>query len=64
MGDSARLGYYRKRLYAPAVLKKLVVISHTEHQTDVNGRVMGWGPTINEINYLAQFWEEGVHVGC
>jgi glycosyltransferase involved in cell wall biosynthesis len=43
--------------------KKLVVISHTEHYFD-NGEVKGWGPTINEINYLADYWEEVVHVGC
>lgn len=43
--------------------KKLVVISHTEHYID-DGVVKGWGPTINEINYLADFWQEVVHVGC
>lgn len=43
--------------------KKLVVISHTEHYSD-DGVIKGWGPTINEINYLADFWVEVVHVGC
>lgn len=28
------------------------------------GRVKGWGPTINEINYLADYWDEVVHVAC
>ena len=45
-------------------MRKLVVISHTEHQLDVEGNFVGWGPTINEINYLSQFWEEVVHVAC
>lgn len=43
--------------------KKLVIISHTEHYIE-HGVVKGWGPTINEINYLADFWEEVVHVAC
>jgi glycosyltransferase involved in cell wall biosynthesis len=45
-------------------LKKLVVISHTEHQKDLEGNIVGWGPTVNEINFLSQFWEEVVHVAC
>lgn len=43
--------------------KKLVVISHTNHFLD-NGVIKGWGPTINEINFLSQHWEEVVHVAC
>lgn len=43
--------------------KKLVIISHTEHYID-NGILKGWGSTINEINYLADYWEEITHVGC
>lgn len=44
--------------------KKLVIISHTEHYTNAEGRICGWGPTVHEINYLADYWEEVVHVGC
>jgi glycosyltransferase involved in cell wall biosynthesis len=44
--------------------RKLVIVSHTEHQLDADGIVKGWGPTINEINYLSHFWEEVVHVAC
>lgn len=44
--------------------KKLVIISHTEHYKDKNGIVKGWGATINEVNYLSDFWEEVVHIGC
>lgn len=44
--------------------KKLVVISHTAHQITPDGEVVGWGPTVNEINYLSQYWQEAVHVGC
>ena len=43
--------------------KKLVIISHTEHHLD-NGVIKGWGSTINEINYLADYWEEVIHVAC
>lgn len=44
--------------------KKLVIISHTEHYIDSNGFVVGWGSTINEINFLADYWEEVIHVAC
>ena len=44
--------------------KKLVIISHTEHYSDSSGTICGWGPTVHEINYLSDYWEEVVHVGC
>lgn len=43
--------------------KKLVIISHTEHHLD-NGVIKGWGSTINEINFLSDYWEEVIHVAC
>lgn len=43
--------------------KKLVIISHTEHYNE-RDIVKGWGATVHEINYLAQYWEEIVHVAC
>lgn len=45
-------------------LKKLLIISHTEHYKNRNEEIVGWGPTINEVNYLADYWEEVVHVAC
>ncbi len=45
-------------------MKKLVIISHTDHQLDAGGNIVGWGPTVTEINYLAQYWDEVVHVAC
>ncbi|MDR6967004.1 glycosyltransferase involved in cell wall biosynthesis [Flavobacterium arsenatis] len=44
--------------------KKLLIISHTEHYRNQDQEIVGWGPTINEVNYLADFWEEVVHIGC
>jgi hypothetical protein len=44
--------------------KKLVIISHTEHQQAADGSFVGWGPTVNEINYLSNHWKEVVHVAC
>ncbi|WP_339887769.1 glycosyltransferase [uncultured Flavobacterium sp.] len=44
--------------------KKLVIISHTEHYLNENGALVGWGSTVNEINYLADHWNEIVHVAC
>jgi glycosyltransferase involved in cell wall biosynthesis len=44
--------------------KKLLVISHTVHSKNCTNQTVGWGPTISEINYLSNHWEEIVHVGC
>ena len=44
--------------------KKLVVISHTLHAQNKDKQIVGWGPTISEINYLSNHWEEVVHVAC
>lgn len=44
--------------------RKLLIISHTEHYVNANQDIVGWGSTITEINYLADFWDEIVHVGC
>ena len=44
--------------------KKLVIISHTEHQQSADGSFVGWGPTVNEINYLSNYWGEVIHVAC
>lgn len=44
--------------------KKLVIISHTEHYKNASGTIVGWGATVNEVNFLADFWDEICHVGC
>lgn len=44
--------------------KKLLIISHTEHYLNTNQQIVGWGSTITEINYLADFWDEVIHIGC
>lgn len=44
--------------------KKLLIISHTEHYLNANQQVVGWGSTIAEINHLADFWDEVIHIGC
>jgi glycosyltransferase involved in cell wall biosynthesis len=44
--------------------KKLVIISHTLHSNTSCNELVGWGPTVNEINFLSQYWEEVIHVAC
>lgn len=41
---------------------KLLIISHTRHYLSDAG-IVGWGPTIREINYLAKYFESVTHVG-
>jgi len=44
--------------------KKLVIISHTAHYTSEANSIAGWGATVNEVNFLADYWEEVVHIAC
>lgn len=41
---------------------KLAVISHTEHYKNSDGAIVGWGPTVSELNHLAEDFEEIYHV--
>ncbi len=41
---------------------KLVIISHTEHYKNADGTIVGWGPTINELNHLLSVFDEITHV--
>ncbi|MCB0456966.1 MAG: glycosyltransferase family 4 protein [Flavobacteriaceae bacterium] len=41
---------------------KLAIISHTAHYKDASGTIVGWGPTITEINHLAAHFEHIYHV--
>src|SRR5690625_4539144 len=41
---------------------KLTIISHTEHYQTDDGTIVGWGPTISEINHLAKDFDEIHHV--
>ncbi len=41
---------------------KLVIISHTEHYKDTDGRIVGWGPTVTEINHLMAIFDTIVHL--
>lgn len=40
---------------------RLLVVSHTPHYIR-DGRLVGWGPTVREISYLAELFDELVHV--
>ncbi|MDN3725301.1 glycosyltransferase [Aequorivita sp. SDUM287046] len=40
----------------------LAIISHTEHYQNPDGTIVGWGPTISEINHLANAFEEIYHI--
>lgn len=40
---------------------RLLIISHTPHYQTRNG-VVGWGPTVREINYLARLFDTVIHI--
>jgi len=42
----------------------LAIISHTEHYFSSDGNVVGWGPTVREINHLAPHFNKIYHVAC
>ena len=41
---------------------KLAIISHTEHYKKSDGTIVGWSPTVNEINHLLDVFDEIYHV--
>jgi glycosyltransferase involved in cell wall biosynthesis len=41
---------------------RLLIVSDMSHQLDGDGRVVGWGPTVREIEHLATVFDEIVHV--
>ena len=40
---------------------RLLIVSHTPHYRR-DGRIVGWGPTVRELDYLAEMFAEIVHV--
>lgn len=43
---------------------KVLIISHTSHFHDEDGNIVGWGPTLREMDYLAERFGEVVHIAC
>jgi glycosyltransferase involved in cell wall biosynthesis len=43
-------------------MKILTIISHTEHYKLSDGTIVGWGPTVTEINHLAKIFDEIYHI--
>lgn len=41
---------------------KLAIISHTEHYKSADGTLVGWGPTITEINHLLEVFDTIYHI--
>tara|TARA_R100000935_G_scaffold1517_1_gene4893 strand:+ start:75357 stop:76472 length:1116 start_codon:yes stop_codon:yes gene_type:complete len=41
---------------------KLAIISHTNHYTNSSDTIVGWGPTVSELNHLAPHFETIYHV--
>lgn len=41
---------------------KLAIISHTEHYKTIDGTVVGWSPTVNEINHLLNVFDTIYHL--
>ena len=41
---------------------KIAIISHTEHYRNNDGAIVGWGPTIKEINKLLEITDSIVHI--
>jgi len=40
----------------------LAIISHTEHYTSDDGVIVGWSPTVNEINHLLDVFDSIIHI--
>ena len=40
---------------------RLLIVSHTPHYRAA-GEIVGWGPTVRELDYLAELFDEVVHI--
>ena len=43
-------------------MRSLAIISHTQHYYKQNGVVVGWEPTLREINHLSQIFDTIFHI--
>ena len=55
------LDFFRQLLQNRDSFMKLLIISHTPHYLD-GSTVVGWGPTIREIDYLSELFTAIVHI--
>tara|TARA_Y100000813_G_scaffold198329_1_gene186108 strand:+ start:850 stop:1977 length:1128 start_codon:yes stop_codon:yes gene_type:complete len=44
--------------------KSLLIISHTNHCINKSGEIVGFSPTIREINFLSKKFKKITHIGC
>src|SRR5437660_12158298 len=43
---------------------RLLIISHMPHHLRADGRVVGWGATVQELDHLATRFDEVRHIAC
>lgn len=44
-------------------MRRLTIISHTAHYLNDKGNILGYTPTVDEVNYLINVFDEIIHVG-
>ena len=59
LGEATRLAFVSQE-----TAMTLLIISHTEHYKNTDGGIIGFGPTIKEIDYLAEKYGHVIHVAC
>lgn len=42
----------------------ILIISHTAHYYNKEGEIVGWGPTVKELDYVAESFGSVIHIGC
>jgi glycosyltransferase involved in cell wall biosynthesis len=43
---------------------RLLIISHMPHYRRADGRIVGWGPTVQELDHLATRFDDVRHIAC
>ena len=43
-------------------MPSLAIISHTQHYCNKNGEIVGWEPTLREINQLSSIFDTIYHI--
>src|SRR5690606_6989885 len=62
LGPTTRLERDYKTIYLSHLMRRLCIISHTEHYLLPDGSVVGLGSTVTEINQLLEVFDRITHV--
>lgn len=62
MGTKSSMVRYHSSLYSFFDMRRLTIISHTEHYVSKDGTIVGLGSTVTELNHLLEVFDHITHI--